>query len=31
MIVEVGDERFEVRITSTEQKNAVVRFRYKPN
>ncbi len=29
MIVESGKERFEVRITSTEQKNAVVRFRYK--
>jgi hypothetical protein len=29
MIVEAGDQRFEVRITSTEQKNAVVRFRYK--
>lgn len=28
MIVEAGDQRFEVRITSTEQKNAVVRFRY---
>ena len=31
MIVESGQQRFEVRITSTEQKNAVVRFRYKPN
>lgn len=32
MIVEAGEQRFEVRITSTEQKNAVVRFRYqKPN
>lgn len=30
MIVEAGDKRFEVRITSTEQKNAVVRFRYEP-
>ncbi len=29
MIVESGGKRFEVRITSTEQKNAVVRFRYK--
>jgi hypothetical protein len=29
MIVEAGDQRFEVRITSTEQKNAVVRFKYK--
>ncbi|HEX7847211.1 MAG TPA: hypothetical protein VF476_15530, partial [Chitinophagaceae bacterium] len=28
MIVESGDQRFEVRITSTEQKNAMVRFRY---
>ena len=28
MIVEAGEQRFEVRITSTEQKNAVVRFRY---
>ncbi len=28
MIVEAGTQRFEVRITSTEQKNAVVRFRY---
>ncbi|MEI9943178.1 MAG: hypothetical protein WDN26_03075 [Chitinophagaceae bacterium] len=28
MIVEAGEKRFEVRITSTEQKNAVVRFRY---
>ncbi len=28
MIVESGEQRFEVRITSTEQKNAVVRFRY---
>ncbi|MBE2231754.1 MAG: hypothetical protein IAE96_13975 [Chitinophagaceae bacterium] len=28
MIVEAGAKRFEVRITSTEQKNAVVRFRY---
>lgn len=32
MIVEAGEQRFEVRITSTEQKNAVVRFKYqKPN
>ncbi|HSU29169.1 MAG TPA: hypothetical protein VLJ68_12365 [Chitinophagaceae bacterium] len=29
MIVESGEQRFDVRITSTEQKNAVVRFRYK--
>jgi hypothetical protein len=28
MIVEAGGQRFEVRITSTEQKNAVVRFKY---
>ena len=28
MIVTAGDQRFEVRITSTEQKNAVVRFKY---
>jgi hypothetical protein len=28
MIVEAGDRRFDVRITSTEQKNAVVRFKY---
>lgn len=28
MIVDAGDQRFEVRITSTEQKNAMVRFRY---
>jgi hypothetical protein len=31
MIVEAGDQRHDVRITSTEQKNAVVRFRYRPN
>lgn len=30
MIVESGDQRLEVRITSTEQKNALVRFRYQP-
>ncbi|MGQ0737944.1 MAG: hypothetical protein ACT4OJ_02685 [Bacteroidota bacterium] len=29
MIVEAGEQRFSVRITSTEQKNAVVRFKYK--
>lgn len=29
MVVEAGEQRFDVRITSTEQKNAVVRFRYK--
>lgn len=28
MIVEDGDRRYEVRITSTVQKNAMVRFRY---
>lgn len=28
MIVESGEQRFEVRITSTEQKNALVRFKY---
>ncbi len=28
MIVEAGEQRFDVRITSTEQKNAVVRFKY---
>lgn len=28
MIVEAGDQRYRVQITSTEQKNAVVRFRY---
>lgn len=31
MIVESGTQRFDVRITSTEQKNAVVRFKYQPN
>lgn len=29
MIVEAGDKRYDVRITSTEQKNAVIRFVYK--
>jgi hypothetical protein len=29
MIVEAGDKRFDVRITSTEQKNAMVRFKYR--
>jgi hypothetical protein len=29
MIVEAGGQRFEVRITSTEQKNAVVKFIYR--
>ena len=28
MVVESGDQKFDVRITSTEQKNAMVRFRY---
>lgn len=28
MIVEAGDKRYDVRITSTEQKNAVIRFKY---
>lgn len=28
MIVDAGDKRYDVRITSTEQKNAMVRFRY---
>lgn len=28
MIVNAGDKRYEVRITSTEQKNAMVRFKY---
>lgn len=28
MIVEAGTQRFRVQLTSTEQKNAVVRFRY---
>jgi hypothetical protein len=27
MIVESGDKRYDVRITSTEQKNALVRFK----
>jgi hypothetical protein len=30
MIVESGEKRFDVRITSTEQKNAVVKFKYQP-
>ena len=30
MVVDAGDQRFDVRITSTEQKNALVRFRYQP-
>jgi hypothetical protein len=28
MIVDAGDQRFDVRITSNEQKNALVRFKY---
>ena len=28
MIVTAGEQRYEVRITSTEQKNAMVRFKY---
>ena len=28
MIVTAGDQRYEVRITSTEQKNAMVKFKY---
>ncbi len=28
MVVTAGDKRYEVRITSTEQKNAMVRFKY---
>jgi hypothetical protein len=28
MVVDAGDKRFDVRITSTEQKNALVRFRF---
>jgi len=31
MIVQDGDKRYEVSITSTEQKNAMVRFRYQKN
>ncbi len=30
MIVESGSQRFDVRITSNEQKNAMVRFKYQP-
>jgi hypothetical protein len=30
MIVDAGKQQYEVRITSTEQKNAVVVFKYKP-
>ncbi|HLG40954.1 MAG TPA: hypothetical protein VI461_14840, partial [Chitinophagaceae bacterium] len=28
MIVDAGEQRFDVRITSNEQKNALVRFKY---
>jgi len=28
MIIQDGDRRFQVSISSTEQKNAMVRFRY---
>jgi hypothetical protein len=28
MVVEAGEQRFDVQITSTDQKNAVVRFRF---
>lgn len=31
MIVQDGDKRYQVRITSTNQKNAMVRFRYQGN
>lgn len=31
MIVQDGDKRYQVSITSTEQKNAMVRFRYEKN
>jgi hypothetical protein len=30
MIVQAGSERYNVRLSSTEQKNAMVRFKYKP-
>jgi hypothetical protein len=30
MIVQDGEKKYQVRITSTNQKNAMVRFRYKP-
>jgi hypothetical protein len=30
MIVNDGEKRYEVRVTSTEQKNAMIRFQYKP-
>jgi hypothetical protein len=28
MIINAGDKRYQVQITSTEQKNALVRFKY---
>ena len=31
MIINAGSKQYEVRITSTEQKNAVVVFKYQPN
>ena len=31
MVVKAGEQRYEVRIVSTEQKNAVVRFKYEKN
>ena len=31
MIVQDGDRRYQVSITSTEQKNAMVRFLYDPD
>jgi hypothetical protein len=31
MIVQDGEKRHQVSITSTEQKNAMVRFRYQKN
>ncbi len=31
MVVRAGDKRYEVRITSTEQKNAVVVFKFDPD
>ena len=31
MIIQDGDKRYQVSITSTEQKNAMVRFRYEKN
>jgi len=30
MIIDAGDKRYKVQITSTEQKNALVRFKYEP-